>query len=89
MNDFAQKKNPPVGISPARRVGEVNRALDAVAKAEFLGEFDREVAGGEHVAVGANALDDFAAIMRKHLRLHGLHDVGPAKVDFLGDRRCC
>src|ERR1017187_5160273 len=47
----------------SRRVGEINRALDAVAKAEFLREFDGEVAGGDHVAVGTDALDDFAAVM--------------------------
>jgi hypothetical protein len=39
------------------------------------------------VAVGTDALDDFAAVMGKDLRLHGFHDVGPAKVDFLGCKR--
>ena len=28
------------------------------------------------------ALDQLAAVMRKHLGLDGLHDVGPAQVDF-------
>ena len=67
----------------SRGVGQINGALDAVAKAEFLGELDGQVAGGKHVAVGADALDQFAAVMRQHLGLHGLHDVGAAEVDFL------
>jgi len=40
-------------------------------------------AGGKHAAIGADALDEFAAIMRQHLGLHGLHDVGAAEVYLL------
>ena len=86
VNDFAQQINRGLrrdfGKMFARRVGEVNGALDAVTKAEFLCELDGQVAGGKHAAVGADALDQFAAIMRQHLGLHGLHDVGPAEIDF-------
>ena len=63
-------------------VGEVNRALDAVAETEFLRELDGEFAGGKHAAAGADAFDQFAAIVREHLRLHRLHDVGAPEVDF-------
>ena len=38
-----------------RGVGRVNRALDTVAEAELLGELHREVAGGQHAAVRADA----------------------------------
>ena len=64
-------------------VGEVNRALDAIAKAEFLRELDGKFAGGKHAAAGTDAFDQFAAIVGEDLRLHRLHDVGTAKVDFL------
>jgi tetratricopeptide (TPR) repeat protein len=68
------------GKIPWRGVGQVNGALDAVAKAEFLGELDGEAVGGKHAAVGADAFDQFAAVMRQHLGLHRLHDVRPAEV---------
>ena len=64
-------------------IGEVNGPFDPVAKAEFLGQFHGQIAGGQHAAIGAHALDQFAAIMRQHLGLDRLHDVGPAQVDFL------
>ena len=90
MNDFAEQVNRFVRRKKfPGRVGEVNGAFDAVAKAEFLRELDGEVAGGEHVAVGADAFDELAAIMREDLRLHGFHDIGPAEVDFLGSGRWC
>ena len=66
-----------------RGVGHVDGAFDAVTKAEFLGQFDGETIGLEHAAVGADALDEFAAVMRKHLCLHGFHDIGPAQVNLL------
>ena len=83
MDDFAEQINGFVRreIFP-RGVGEVNGALDAVAKAEFLGELDGEAVGGKHAAAGADAFDEFAAIMREHLGLHGLENVGPAEIDF-------
>src|SRR5208282_5045423 len=87
MDDFAEQINGRVrrdlGEMFFGGVGEVNRALDAVAEAEFLRELDGEFAGGKHAAARADALDQFAAIMSEHLRLHRFHDVGPAKVDFL------
>ena len=86
VDDFAEQINRRVrrvvGKIFPRGVGEVNRALDAVAEAEFLGELHGEFAGGKHATAGADALDDFAAVMRQHLGLHRLHDVGAAEVDF-------
>mgnify|MGYP000908805796 CR=1 FL=1 len=34
------------------------------------------------LAAGADALDQFAAVMREHLGLHGFHHVGPAEIDL-------
>ena len=83
VDDFAEQINGFVGREIfSRGVGEVNGALDAVAKAELLRELDREAVRGKHAAVGADALDQFAAIMREHLGLHGFQDVGPAEVDL-------
>src|ERR1700674_2906624 len=45
--DLAKKKDAPLGISPAGRVGKVNGPLDAVAKAEFLRELDGKIARRE------------------------------------------
>ena len=79
MNDFAEQKNRLVRVSPARRIGQVNGAFDAVTKAKFLGEFDGQITCGKDVPVGANAFDQFAAVMRQDLRLHGGHDIRPAQ----------
>ena len=66
-----------------RRIGQINRALNAITKPKFLRELDRQVAGRKHAPIGANPFDKFAPIVRQHLRLHGLHDFGPAQVDLL------
>jgi len=83
VNDFAEQVNGFFGRKIfSRGIGKVNRALDAVAKAEFLRELHREAVRGKHATVGADAFDEFAAIMREYLGLHGLEDVGPAEIDF-------
>ena len=87
MNDFAQEKDAPFGISAAGGVSEIDGAFDAIAKAEFLGQFDRQIAGRKDVAAGADALDQFAPVMGKDLGLHRSHDVGPPQIDFLGQGR--
>ena len=88
VDDFAEQINGRVrrvfGKIFPRGIGQVNRALHAVAKSEFLRELHRQAVGGQHAAVGADAFDQFAAVMRQHLGLHGLHDVGAAEVDFVG-----
>ena len=65
VNDFAEQKNAAFGIGFARGISQIDGALDAVAKAEFLRQFDGQIAGGKDVAVGADALDQFAAVMRQ------------------------
>ena len=44
VNDLAEDEEPAVLEDLARRVGEIDRALDAVAKAELLREPHRDVA---------------------------------------------
>ena len=84
VDDFAEQVDGFLGRETAAGgVGEVNGALNAVAKAELLREFDGQAGCGKFVAAGADALDECAAVMRLHLRLHGGHDVGSAEVDFL------
>ena len=87
VNDFAEEIDRRVGRDLGKiflgGVGEVNRTLDAVTKAEFLREFDGELARGQDAATGANAFHQFAAVMGEDLRLHRFHDVRTAKVDFL------
>ena len=83
VDDFAEDVDRLAGKDLAGGIGQVNGALDAVAKAEFLGQLDGQIAGRKHMAAGANALDQVAAIMREHLGLHGRHDIGAAEVDFL------
>ena len=83
VDDFAEQINGLVrGEIFPRGIGEVDRALDAVAETEFLRELDGEAVGGEHAAVGADAFDEFAAVVGEHLGLHGLENIGPAEVDF-------
>ena len=77
-----------VGKTRARGVRQINGSLHAVTKAEFLGQFDGQFAGGKDMPGRANALDQFAAIMRKHLGLHRFHDVWPAQIDLFGAVAC-
>src|SRR5579862_5069095 len=58
VNDFAEQVNGFFGRKIfSRGIGKVNRALDAVAKAEFLRELHREAVRGKHATVGADAFD--------------------------------
>ena len=84
VDDFAQQVDGLLGRERAAgRVGEVNRAFNAIAKAELLRELDGQAGGGELVAACADALDQRAPIVRLHLGLHRRHDVGAAEVDLL------
>jgi len=78
INRFGWRKDFAGGVS------QVDGALDAVAKPEFLGQFDRQQAvGREDMALGADAVDQVAAVMREDLGLDGFHDIGPAQIYFL------
>jgi hypothetical protein len=66
MNDFAEKINGRIGRNFGKiffgGVSQVDGALDAVAKAEFLRQFYREIIGREDAAMGADAFDQFRAL---------------------------
>ena len=69
VDDLADEKNPPIGEFPARLVGVLDRALDAVAEAEFAGEPDRDVPDHERVVVRAQLVDDPPVVVRRELVL--------------------
>ena len=83
VNDLAENIDRLLGKDLARGVSQVNGPLDAIAKAELLGELDGQIAGRKDMAAGANPLDQVAAIMRQDLGLNRRHDIRAAKVDFL------
>ena len=71
----------------ARGVSQVDRAFNAVTKAEFLGQLHREPSGsGQDAAIDANARDQLAPVMGDDLGLNGLHNVRSSEVDFLWRR---
>jgi hypothetical protein len=51
VDDLADEEDAVVGEDSARGVGEVDGALDPVAKAELLREADRRVADGENPTI--------------------------------------
>ena len=81
VDDFAEEKNPAVLENFARRVGEVDGAFDAVAKAKFFREADGRIARLEDTALCAEFFDEFAAVVGFHLGLDLGHDLRRADVD--------
>ena len=81
VDDFAEEKNPAVFENFARRVGEVDGAFDAVAKAKFLCEADGCISRLEDTALCAEFFDEFAAVVGFHLGLDLGHDLRRADVD--------
>ena len=66
-----------------RGVSEIDRALDAVAKAELLRQPHRDVADGQDAAVAPDLVDDVAAVVRFDLLLHSRHHLRRAEVHLL------
>ncbi len=62
VDDLAGQKHPAIGKLAARLVGVIDGAIDAVAKAEFLGELEVEPARAGLVAEGLQAFDDGALV---------------------------
>ena len=90
VDDFAEQINVVPRIDLRRRIREIDRALDAVAKAEDLRELHHK-AVGEEVRLGmAQVFDDRAAVVVLDLFLHELHHLRGAEVAFFrrrgGDR---
>ena len=87
VDDFAEQKNTTIGISPARRISEIDGAFDAITKPKFLRQLYGQVAGRKNVSVGADPFDQVAAVMREDLGLHSSHNIGPAQIDLLRSGR--
>src|SRR5207253_1007138 len=83
MNDFADNKQATVLENFPGGVGQIDRPLDPVAKAEFLREADSRVTNANDSASAANFVDNVTAIMLLDLFLHRGHNVGRTQVDFL------
>jgi len=84
VDDFPQQMDGPVGEDLCSGIGEVDGALDSVAKAECLGQFDGESVCREGQSGVANVIDDAAAIVLLDLGLDEIHHLGGAEVDFAG-----
>ena len=63
MDNFASEEYPPVGELSAGLVRVFDGAFDAVAKAEFLREFDRHVTRRKHVVTGAQHINEVAGVV--------------------------
>src|SRR4029453_16246132 len=83
MNDFPDNKKPAIFENLARRIREIDRALDTVAKTKLFRQAHRSVAHGDDPPRPAHFLDDVTAVVRFHLLLHRSHHVGRAQVHFL------
>ena len=86
VNDFADNKEPAILKNLARGIGEIDSALDPVAKAKLFREAHRGVAHGDDSTRATHLIDDVAPVMRLHLFLDRSHHVRGAQIDFLA--RC-
>ena len=87
MNNLADNEEPPVLKNLARGVSQIDRALDAVAKAELLGQPHSCITYGNDPPGAPHFFDDIATIMRLDLLLHRGHHVRRAEIDLFA-RRC-
>jgi hypothetical protein len=78
MNDFADNKKLAIFKNFARRIGEIDRALHAVAKTKLFRQAHRGVAHGDDSTRPAHLLDNIASVVRLDLLLHRSHYVGGA-----------
>src|SRR4030095_3486324 len=86
MDDFTDNKKTAILKNLSRRICEIDRALDAIAKTKL---FRQAYRGGTHCngAPGpAHFFDNIAPIVRLDLLLDGSHHVGRAQVHFLAGR---
>src|SRR5215475_10835155 len=83
VNDLSNNKQPAIFEDLARRIREIDRALDAVTKTELLRKAYSGVADGNDSAGATNFFDNIAAIMRLDLFLHRRHHVWRTQVNFL------
>ena len=72
VDDLAGQEDVAPGEPPARLVGVVDGAVDAVAEAELAREVDGQAAGFELIVVGADVVDDRAVVGGGQLAGDGL-----------------
>ena len=87
MDNFTHNKQTAILENLARGVCEIDRALNAVAKAKLLCQADGGISHGNNSAGASNLFDDIASVMRLDLLLHGRHHVWRAQVHPLA-RSC-
>ena len=87
MNDFADNEEPSVFKNLARRICEIDRALNPITKAKLLRQAHCSIAHRNHSTGTTDFLDDVAAVMRFNLLLDRSHHIRRAEVYFLA--RCC
>ena len=63
MNDFTNDEETTIFENLASGIGQIDRALDSVAKSKLLGQPHRHIANGNNAAVAAHPINDTAAIM--------------------------
>ena len=83
MNNFADNKKPAIFENLARCIGEIDRALDTVAKPKLFRQAHRGVAYRDHSPGPAYLIDNVTTVVRLHLFLHRGHDVRCTKVHLL------
>jgi hypothetical protein len=86
VDDLSEDEQAPVLEDLGRRIREIDRPLDAVAKAKLLRETHRHAFAAQRPTGRTQSLDDLAAIVVLDLRLHLFHHLRVAEVgtDRLG-----
>jgi hypothetical protein len=84
VDDLAGQEHLAVGEPPARLVGVVDGAIDAVAEAELVGEMDGEPARGVAVAVALDGLDQAAVVVGRQRAGDGLLEIETLAVNDCG-----
>ena len=88
VNDLAEDEETAIRENLRRSVGEIDGALDPIAKTELLREPHRDAPHAQRAAIRTDAFHHFTAIVLLHLRLYGRHDIRRAEIYSLGWRWC-
>jgi hypothetical protein len=78
VNDFANQINAPVGEFHGGLIRIIDSAIDAVTKAECIGETNREITEFADMTLRAHLFDECAVILRFEQRFDLLLEAEPA-----------
>ena len=81
VDDFTNQENSLIRKNPTGGVGEIDRAFDAVAKAELTSQQDRRVADGNPSAGLTDPADNRRVEMGGDLGGDAFHHLGTAHID--------